>query len=671
MARRFSWWKRREGPARPQAEESLASVLAVSRAVAASLDLEEILETVHGQVERVFDTTNFYIAVYDEECDEWVIPFQLEGGQRQPSVRYKAIAGLTGYIIRHRQPLLLPTLVEFTTFMQREGVSQIGPTAKSWMGVPLLAGEQVVGVMGIQSYTQEQLYGEHELVLFSTIANQVAVAIANARFYQQARRRAEEMETLFSVSRILSTSLAPEDTWKAIFEATHRLLPYEAIEVCLYEEQQEVLRPVLAGTQERFWHPDEGLYRLDEGYTGWIARNRRHLLVGDVREQEELRPKHEQHAGIPLRSYLGVPMILAERFVGTMEVISSTPHSYNAHHANLLSSVATQAAAAVERSRLFSELAQRLQEARLLFQVSQGIVGTLGLEQVLDLIIRSCVEAVPAAQKGALHLLDEAGRELQIQAAVGYSQGVIDTVRLKLGQGHAGLVAQTGKPLIVDDARHSSRTYQAELERVSDIRSIVCVPLQVRDRTIGVISLDNLQRPGAFGPADLEILSAFAGQAAIAIENARLYGQSRRQVQQLRHLAGQVRQSSSQAQEQTQASAAAIAVLEEHSRAIGRFVSQVEQFAEQTDLLALNAAIEAARAGEHGLGFAVVAEEVRHLAESSTAAVGEIAALSQEIISGVREAVQQMEQVRQAVGRTTLLARGAAESQAGPGLEPG
>ena len=106
-------------------------------------------------------------------------------------------------------------------------------------------------------------------------------------------------------------------------------------------------------------------------------------------------------------------------------------------------------------------------------------------------------------------------------------------------------------------------------------------------------------------------------------------------------------------------------MLAERSRAIGRVVAQVDDFAEQTDLLALNAAIEAARAGEHGRGFAVVADEVRHLAESSAQAAAEIAALSRQILEDTRQAVQNMDEVRQAVERTTHLAQEVA-AQEGP-----
>jgi GAF domain-containing protein len=523
------------------------------------------------------------------------------------------------------------------------------------MGVPLIATDAIVGVMAIQSYEQEELYGEQDLALFSTIANQVAIALTNARLYQESRHQAEEMETLFAVSRILGASMEPEETWKAIFEAVRRVVTYEAIEVCLYDEHRDILRSTLAGTKDRMWPPEE-TYAPGEGFTGRIAQTRQPLLVGDVRQETRARPKIAQFAGVDLCSYLGVPMILGNRFIGTLEITSSEPGLYTPHHTDLLMSVATQAAAAAERARLFQRLSQRLQEARLLLDVAQGIIGTWDLKQALDLIIHACVNALPAAEKGSLHLLDEKSGELRIRAAVGYSRETIETVRLRPGQGPAGQAFQSGETVVVEKARSSLRVFRTGLPEVEEILSAICVPLRAREETIGVISLDNLQTTGAFRPEDQEVLSAFAGQAAIAIENARLYEQLRFQVEQVNQLSDQVLQASTEAQTMTETSTEVITALEQRSRAIGRFVAQLEQFSEQTDLLALNAAIEAARAGEHGRGFAIVAEEVRRLAESSAGAAGEIATLSQEITQGTQKTVEQMGQIRQAVERATELA---------------
>lgn len=174
----------------------LAILNEIGRAVSSALDLNELLEVIYRQVSLLFDTTNFYIALYEEETDEWVALLNIEHGERLPPERYRVGRGLTGYIIRHKTPLLFRSMAEIQDFIARQDIAPLGPFSHSWLGVPLIAADRVVGVMTIQNYERENCYTEQDLALFSTVAAQAAIAIANARLFHRIREARDRLQAV-------------------------------------------------------------------------------------------------------------------------------------------------------------------------------------------------------------------------------------------------------------------------------------------------------------------------------------------------------------------------------------------------------------------------------------------------------------------------------------------
>jgi len=175
---------------------------------------------------------------------------------------------------------------------------------------------------------------------------------------------------------------------------------------------------------------------------------------------------------------------------------------------------------ALERSLLTEENA-RLKALMPLFEVSKALISEVKLDKLFNLVVQTA--ALETGADGvSLMLLDEATQELAIKAAIGLPRKVVTTAREKMGEGIAGWVAKTGKPLILDEQTKVS-PHLKEIMRQTGIISALSVPLKVKDKVVGVLNSSKMVGESPFTQGDLEVLSILAGQAAIAIENARLF----------------------------------------------------------------------------------------------------------------------------------------------------
>ncbi len=178
--------------------KELDSLQAVGQVLSASLNIDTILSEIHTQVAALMPARNFYTALYDAETSEVSFPLAFEDGQQVEWRSRQAGSGLTEYVLKTRQPLLIPKDVDET--LERMGINQIGKTAASWLGVPILAEKEPIGVIAVQSYSVTEAYDVSHQEVLATIAAQAAVAIQNARLYERTdealARRVQELASI-------------------------------------------------------------------------------------------------------------------------------------------------------------------------------------------------------------------------------------------------------------------------------------------------------------------------------------------------------------------------------------------------------------------------------------------------------------------------------------------
>jgi len=223
------------------------------------------------------------------------------------------------------------------------------------------------------------------------------------------------------------------------------------------------------------------------------------------------------------RSAVIVPVKIRGNVLGVLTVSSaSSERRHGGNDKYLLSVLADYVAVGVENARLFDRAQRRAEELALLNEVGQAISSTLDLEQALRLVMER-VNSMLQVEAGSLMLVDEEAGELVFQIALGQKSDQIRPLRLKIGKGIAGRVAETGQAALILDARRDAGQGTA-IDVSTDFlaRSILCVPMIARGVTIGVIEVIN-KVDGVFTEDDRNVLSSIANYAAVAIDNARLF----------------------------------------------------------------------------------------------------------------------------------------------------
>ncbi|HTP10601.1 MAG TPA: GAF domain-containing protein, partial [Anaerolineae bacterium] len=406
----------------------------------------------------------------------------------------------------------------------------------------LIVGGTIIGVMGIQSYEQEGLYAEHDMVLFSTVGTQAAAAIQNARLFQEARLRATELTALNELSQTLATQLSVNQVLNEVWQGVSHLLDTTNFYIALYDhEREEVSFPINAS--ESVLDKEIEVMPADQGLTGYIIRTRQPLLIAEEtgRYVEELGLKN---IGGTSQSYLGVPLILGEQVLGVMAIQSYTrARLYNEHDQNLMLAIAGQAAIALQNARLFEQIQQQARETAALNQIISAAAQTLELRALLDTVLKQTLE-VFEFDGGLITMYNESRQKLERIVRTGLPGRIPDDPAEGLENSLCAYVFNSQEPLVIEDFRQGAPIdVSSEIE--SGYYSYIGIPLEARGRMLGTWC-GFRKFAGPFGKNTLALLQAVGRQLSFAIDNANLFNEARTRAQReqtLREITSRVRNS--------------------------------------------------------------------------------------------------------------------------------
>jgi GAF domain-containing protein len=178
--------------------EELTILNEMGRDLTEVLDVNTVTESIYHYISRLMDTTNFYVALYEATNQETSFPVAIENGQRVNWASRRSGKAITEFVIHSQKPLLITEHV--AERVAELGIDVIGAHAECWMGVPIIIGDQSIGLIAVQSLTTARLYNEHHLDLLTAVASQTAIAIENARLFAQVQARARREQLLRQIT---------------------------------------------------------------------------------------------------------------------------------------------------------------------------------------------------------------------------------------------------------------------------------------------------------------------------------------------------------------------------------------------------------------------------------------------------------------------------------------
>lgn len=502
--------------------EEMSAINEVARAVSRQIDQEQLIETIYEQVRRIMPADAFFIALYNTQTSLVSYPLIFDEGERFLDSVARPPRGKVGEVIASGEPILQNwTPEEWEQKNQSDQTLRLGHVNKvsaSLIFIPLQIGRRIIGVMSAQSY-RFNVYGARESALLTGIANHVAVAIENARLFEQAQARAEELAILNEMGQELTASLDLASINENVYRYTGRLMNAANFYIALYNSStDEVSFPLAVEKGERVqWRQR----RLGQGMTEYVVRNRESLFI---RQNVDgwLAEHGVESIGAASVTWLGAPLAAGQQVTGVIAVQHETAGIYNEHHRELLNAVATQAAIAIENAHLFEQTQTRAEELVVLNEMSQALSATLNIDEVVDQIYQYTSRLMDTTNfYVALYDAELDEMEFTLDA----KDGVVNrrVGRRRGGKGLTEYLIRHGQPLLF------SENVQEHLDALGiqalgqQAFSWLGVPMGFGKQAVGVISVQSYTTPRLYNEHHRDLLSAIASQAAIALQNAHLF----------------------------------------------------------------------------------------------------------------------------------------------------
>jgi GAF domain-containing protein len=505
--------------------ENLRQAAAV---ISSTLDIDTVVKEILMALKQVIPYDNASVFFHEGDQLRIAMAHGYPHAQELTNSTFPADDRLFHFIQETGRPIILEDAQKDPRFKNWGDASIV----HGWMAIPLVVRGRVIGCITLDSYEPE-VYNESILETAMAFANQAAAGIDNARLFQEQSRRSKIIEALADIANDIATTREVFPALNLITQRALDLLNANHVAIYLLQDDNVTLKTVTA----------HGMYRnellshtrkVGEGITGNIFLKGKPEIVNDTSED----PRRITIPGTPvkeskLESLMSSPLILRGRTIGVINAWRLKEDGlFNETELNFLVGIAHQVSICIESSRLFQETNRQAQEAAAIAEVGRDISATLQLDTVLQRIASYAMNLLHA-ETSAVYLADTATATLQAIAALGIDSEAIKSDPLSIGKGILGNISLQSIGEIVNDTANDPRMIIVKGTEKNPLEHLMGVPILLKDKHTGLLAVWRSGAGAEFAPKELDFLTNLARQAAVAIENARLFNEAQRRLKEL------------------------------------------------------------------------------------------------------------------------------------------
>jgi PAS domain S-box-containing protein len=507
---------------RQRAEEALAvriaqmeAVRTVAEEITRELALPTLLQLIIRRAMDLLHADNSTIYLWDEATRTVMPRAWCNVGEWISEVRLRLGEGVVGTVAQRREGMIVNEYQQ-SSYALHAYLPYLGQSAI--VAEPLLYHDRLVGVLLVAHAQPGRHFTPQDRELLTVLAAQAAVAIENARLFEESAQRQAWLSSILEMNKRIAMSEDMPSLLSRIATEAARLVGAEGANLRILQGDRLV---TTSQTQYGLVLPDVPALQLGEGVAGLAARDNRILVVPDLQTHPDIPAFIKaQAAKVGLHSMVSIPIRSRNSVIGVLSVNAARPRVFTEDESAALAICAEQAAIAIENARLFEDSTRRQAWLATILDINKRIAAHEDMASLLAQIAEEAKRLI-GADGAILRLLR--GDQLVAVGATPYGPTAADAPETRLGEGIVGRAALEQRVFMVPDVQAHADIAPFRKQRAAEvgINAMLCVPFCGRRQILGVLSITSSQRR-VFTDDEALVLSAYAEQVAIAIEHARL-----------------------------------------------------------------------------------------------------------------------------------------------------